>query len=378
MRHFLSLAAALSLAVPASAAAPSYDSAAPIAYMVDLSSGAVLYSRGADKRIPPASMAKMMTVLVAFDLIDSGKVSKDKKIRVREDTWREWNNRGSSMFLGVNEEVTIAQLLHGVVTLSGNDASVVLAEGLAGSEQAFVGMMNQKARELGMKNSHFGNSNGWPDEGVTYVTARDLATMAKASFDEHPALYEEFYGQHEFTWQGIKQPNRNPLIGKVQGADGLKTGHTEEAGYGFTGSAEQNGRRLVEVVAGLDSYNGRISEAVSFMEWGFGAWTTKPLFPKGAQVGTARVQQGGSRSVALVAPRDLAVTLPATQGGDYTLAVQYRGPIAAPVAQGAQIAELIVTTADGQQQRMPLVAAEEVGEAGIFARIWNGFLSLFA
>lgn len=378
MRHFLSLAAALSLAVPASAAAPSYDSAAPIAYMVDLSSGAVLYSRGADKRIPPASMAKMMTVLVAFDLIDSGKVSKDKKVRVREDTWREWNNRGSSMFLGVNEEVTIAQLLHGVVTLSGNDASVVLAEGLAGSEQAFVGMMNQKARKLGMKNSHFGNSNGWPDDGVTYVTARDLATMAKASFDEHPALYEEFYGQHEFTWQGIKQPNRNPLIGKVQGADGLKTGHTEEAGYGFTGSAEQNGRRLVEVVAGLGSYNGRISEAVSFMEWGFGAWTTKPLFSKGAQVGTARVQQGGSRSVALVAPRDLAVTLPATQGGDYTLAVQYNGPIAAPIAQGSKIAELIVTTADGQQQRMPLVAGEEVGEAGIFARIWNGFLSLFA
>lgn len=378
MRSFLTLAAALSLAVPASAAAPTYDSAAPIAYMVDLSSGAELYARDADRRIPPASMAKMMTVLVAFDMIDSGKVSKDKKIRVREDTWREWNNRGSSMFLGVNEQVSVGQLLHGVVTLSGNDASVVLAQGLAGSEQAFVGMMNEKARAIGMKNSHFGNANGWPDEGVTYVTARDLATLAKATFEEHPALYNEFYGQHEFTWQGIKQPNRNPLIGKVQGSDGLKTGHTEEAGYGFTGSAQQNGRRLVEVIAGLDSYNGRIKEAVSFMEWGFGAWTTKPLFEKGAQVATAAVQQGGSRSVPLVAPRNLAVTLPATQGGDYKLSVQYEGPLKAPIAQGAKVAELIVTTADGSMQRMPLVAGEEVGEAGVFARIWNGFLSLFA
>jgi D-alanyl-D-alanine carboxypeptidase (penicillin-binding protein 5/6) len=378
MRSFLTLAAALSLAVPVSAAAPTYDSAAPIAYMVDLSSGAELYARDADRRIPPASMAKMMTVLVAFDMIDSGKVSKDKKIRVREDTWREWNNRGSSMFLGVNEQVSVGQLLHGVVTLSGNDASVVLAQGLAGSEQAFVGMMNEKARAIGMKNSHFGNANGWPDEGVTYVTARDLATLAKATFEEHPALYNEFYGQHEFTWQGIKQPNRNPLIGKVQGSDGLKTGHTEEAGYGFTGSAQQNGRRLVEVIAGLDSYNGRIKEAVSFMEWGFGAWTTKPLFEKGAQVATAAVQQGGSRSVPLVAPRNLAVTLPATQGGDYKLSVQYEGPLKAPIAQGAKVAELIVTTADGSMQRMPLVAGEEVGEAGVFARIWNGFLSLFA
>lgn len=378
MRHYLALAAVLPLAAPAAAAAPTYDSAAPIAYMVDLSSGAELYARNADKRIPPASMAKMMTVLVAFDLIDSGKVDKMKKIRVREDTWREWNNRGSSMFLAVNEEVTVQQLLHGVVTLSGNDASVVLAEGLAGSEQAFAGLMNQKARAIGMKNSHFGNANGWPDEGVTFVTARDLATLAKATFEEHPALYNEFYGQHEFTWQGIKQPNRNPLIGKVQGADGLKTGHTEEAGFGFTGSAQQNGRRLVEVVAGLDTYNNRIKESVSFMEWGFGAWTTRPLFQKGTAIASARVQQGGSRSVPLIAPRNLAVTLPAAQGGDYKLVVQYQGPLTAPIAKGTKVAELVVTTADGSTQRMPLVAGEDVSAAGVFSRIWNGFLSLFA
>ena len=193
-----------------------------------------------------------------------------------------------------------------------------------------------------------------------------------------PSSIEEFYGQHHFTWQNIKQPNRNPLIGKVQGADGLKTGHTEEAGYGFTGSAEQNGRRLVEVVAGLDTYNNRIKESVSFMEWGFGAWTTKPLFRKGAEVATAQVQQGGSRSVALLAPRNLAVTLPAAQGGDYTLAVQYVGPLKAPIAKGGKVAELVVTTADGGTQRMPLVAAEDVSAAGLFSRIWNGFLSLFA
>ena len=229
-----------------------------------------------------------------------------------------------------------------------------------------------------MSNSHFGNTNGWPDEGVTYVTAKDLATLAKATIEEHPKLYEEYYGQHNFTWQGIKQPNRNPLIGKVQGADGLKTGHTEEAGYGFTGSAEQNGRRLVEVVAGLDTYNNRIEESVAFMNWGFGAWTTKPLYKKGTEVIEAKVQQGGSRSVPLVAPRDLAVTLPATQGGDYKVAVRYEGPLTAPIAKGAKVADLIVTTADGSTQQMPLVAGEDVGEAGIFSRIWNGFLSLFA
>ena len=278
-------AAALSLTAGAAAAPPPFDTPAPVAYLIDLSSGAVLLAKDPDRRMPPASMAKMMTTEVAFELIDKGQLPLSKMCTVRPETWTKWHGpqAGSTMFLSVNEQVSVENLLHGIVTLSGNDASVVLAECIAGTEQAFAGQMNALGKQLGLKNSNFGNSNGWPDEGVTYVTARDLATLAKASVERHPKLYKQFYGQPSFTWgktmgagAAITQGNRNPILGKVAGADGLKTGHTEEAGYGFTGSAEQNGRRLVMVVAGLDSFNNRIVESTRLMEWGFNAWAAKP------------------------------------------------------------------------------------------------------
>lgn len=360
----------------AAIAAPKYETDAPIAYMTDLSSGAVLFQKNADKQIPPASMAKMMTVYVAFDQIAKGKLKLDDKFRVNEETWKKWNNQGSTMFLGVGDMVSVADLLHGIVTLSGNDACVVLAEGIAGTEQAFVELMNKRAKELGMKNSRFGNSNGWPDEGRTMVTARDLATLGAETFHKFPKLYNDFYGQKEFAWNGIKQPNRNPLIGKVKGADGLKTGHTEEAGFGFAGSAQQNGRRIVSVLAGLDSYSGRVSESVKFMNWGFNAWEPKRLFEKGTKIQTAEVQLGDSSSVTLVAPRDLFVTLPKASDGQYSMKVVYNGPIKAPFAKGQEIAKLLVTTADAGTQSMPLVAGEAVGEAGFFDRVWAGLKSL--
>src|SRR3712207_664911 len=244
-------------------------------------------------------MAKMMTTELAFELIDSGKLSLDKSCTVRPETWRQWHSAGSTMFLSVNEQVSVKNLLHGIVTLSGNDASVVLSECVAGTEQAYVQQMNALARQLGMRNSQFGNTTGWPDEGRTYVTARDLATLARASIERHPKLYKHFYGQPSFTWgktlgsgEAITQGNRNPILGKIAGADGLKTGHTEEAGYGFTGSAEQNGRRLVMVVAGLKSWDARVQESVRLMSWGFNAWQAKPLYRAGAKVGTAEVQLG--------------------------------------------------------------------------------------
>ncbi|NCP11306.1 MAG: D-alanyl-D-alanine carboxypeptidase [Sphingomonadales bacterium] len=374
------------VAWPVTAAAPPYDSAAPIAYMVDLSSGAVLYERDADRRIPPASMAKMMTVYTLFDLIESGEYKLDQKLTVRPETWERWHGpkAGSTMFLSPNQQVSIRNLLHGVVTVSGNDAAVVLAEGVAGTEEAFAGLMNQHAKKIGLANSHFGNSNGWPDEGVTYVTARDLATLARRTVEDFPRLYSEFYGQKEFTWgetmggKPITQPNRNPLTGKVSGADGLKTGHTEEAGYGFTGSAEQNGRRIVMVVAGLDSYGGRASEAVKFIDWGFRAWKTRPLFDKNAVVGDVKVQMGDSSTVAVKAPRNIAVTLPAGSSADIRVAIGYDGPVKAPFKAGDRIAELVVRTPDMPAQVTPLIAAEDVGEAGFFRRAWNGLTSLFS
>lgn len=357
-------------------AAPRFETDAPIAYMTDLSSGAVLFEKNADKQIPPASMAKMMTVYVAFDLIQKGKLKLDDKFRVNEETWKKWNNQGSTMFLGVGDQVSVRELLHGIVTLSGNDACVVLAEGIAGTEPAFVGLMNKRAKELGMSNSRFGNSNGWPDEGLTVVTARDLATLGSATVNNFPKLYDAFYGQDAFEWNGITQSNRNPLMGKVAGADGLKTGHTEEAGYGFTGSAEQKGRRLVSVLAGLDSYGGRIEESVKFMNWGFNAWEPKKLFDKGTKVQTAEVQLGDHSSVSLVAPKDLFVTIPKASDGNVSMKVTYQGPIKAPIAKGQPIATLVVTTVDAGKQSVPLVAGEDVGEAGFFDRVWAGLKSL--
>lgn len=376
-----------SFAAAAPAAAPPFETPAKVAYLIDLSSGAVLLDKNADTPMPPASMAKMMTTNVAFELIKRGDLKLDKMCTVRPETWQKWHGpaAGSTMFLSPNEQVSVENLLHGIITLSGNDASVVLAECIAGTEEAFVNIMNENAKRLGMTGSRFGNSNGWPDEGRTVVTARDLAKLARAEIENTPDLYKKFYGQKDFTWgktmgsgQAITQANRNPLLGRVPGADGLKTGHTEEAGYGFTGSAEQNGRRLIMVVAGLDSFTGRIEESVKLMSWGFNAWQTKPLYKAGSTVGSAQVQLGSSGTVPLVTPRDYAITMPAGVLSKVTSTkIRYQGPIAAPIKKGDHVADLVVTTSDAGEQVMPLVAGEDVGEAGFFGRVWIGLKQLF-
>jgi len=383
----IATAASLLLASAAPAAAPPFDTPAKTAILVDLSSGAVLYAKNADMRMPPASMAKMMTTEVAFELIDQGKLPLNKMCTVRPETWQKWHGpqAGSTMFLSPGEQVSVENLLHGIVTLSGNDASVVLAECIAGTEQAFANQMNELGKTLGLTNSRFCNSNGWPDEGCTYVTARDLATLARASVERHPKLYQQFYPKPSFTWgktlgsgQDITQANRNPILGKVPGADGLKTGHTDEAGYGFTGSAQQNGRRLIEVVAGLDSWNARVQESTRLMEWGFNAWQAKPLFKAGQRVGAAQVQLGSETEVPLIAPRDLAVTIPAglSINQPVKMKVRYQGPLAAPITKGQEVAQLVITTGDTGEQVVPLVAGEDVGRAGFFGRIWLGLKQL--
>src|SRR5437763_6290717 len=379
--------ASLLLATPAPAAAPTFDTPARVAYLIDLSSGAVLYSKNADVRMPPASMAKMMTTEVAFELIDKGQLPLNKMCTVRPETWQKWHGpaAGSTMFLSPNEQVSVENLLKGIVTLSGNDASVVLGECIAGTEQAFAQQMNALAQKIGLTNSHFCNANGWPDNGCTYVSARDLATLARSEIENHYKLYKKFYSLPSFTWgktlgsnQDITQQNRNPILGHVPGADGLKTGHTDEAGYGFTGSAEQTGRRLIEVVAGLPSWNARVQESTRLIEWGFNAWQAKPLFQGGAKVGSAKVQLGSSTEVSLVAPRNLAVTVPAgLSSGAVQMKIHYDGPLVAPIAKGQEIAQLVVTTGDTPPQVVPLVAGEDVGKAGFFGRIWASLKSLF-
>jgi D-alanyl-D-alanine carboxypeptidase (penicillin-binding protein 5/6) len=380
----LSAASALVLAaMPATAAAPTFDTPAPVAYMVDLSSDAVLYSKDPDRRMPPASTAKMMTVYVVFDMIKKGQLKADQQFTMSPDTWKKWHSQGSTMFLKVNESVSVDNLLKGIVTLSGNDACVVLAEGVSGTEQAFTDRMNEAAKKLGLTNSHFGTSNGWPDNGVTYVSARDLAKLAEATIRDFPDLYKKYYALPNFTWgtqmngSAIDQANRDPLLGAVAGADGLKTGHTDEAGYSFVGSAIQNGRRLVMVVAGFTTYNQRKDESIKFMNWGFRAWQSHPIVAKGKQIATAEVQLGSSSSVGLVAADNLAMTVPSGTAPNPNAKVVYDGPLKAPIKAGDHVADLIVTSPGMPDQRFPLVADKDVGQAGFFGRAWAGLTQLF-
>jgi serine-type D-Ala-D-Ala carboxypeptidase (penicillin-binding protein 5/6) len=366
------LPALIVLANPAVA----YDSAAPVAYMVDVASGATLYARDADRRIPTASMAKMMTAWVVFEAIKAGKLKPTQKFKVSDATWTKWNNTGSSMFLKAREEVSAEDLLHGMLTVSGNDASVVLAEGIAGSEAAFTKLMNTEAKRLGMKNSQFGTANGWPDNGKTYSTARDLAVLANRIITSHPKLFRQYFGQREFTWSKVTQPNRNPLLGAIKGADGMKTGHSNEAGYCLAGTVQRGNRRLLMVIAGLESQQSRINEARAFMNWGFDAWDSRPLFARNMVVAHVPVQMGDVSKVAMLAPRDLAAVLPKGGVKSINFAVRYKGPLRAPFRKGAELAQLVVKLPDGSKQVMPLVAAQSVSEAGFLGRAWNGAKSL--
>ena len=388
MKHaFIAVALMLVAASPGHGAVPDLQTTAPIAYLVDLSSGTVLYAKNADKKMPPASMAKMMTTHVAFDLIKKGKLRLDQTFVVRPETWQKWHGpkAGSTMFLSPGERVSVENLLHGIITLSGNDACVVLAEGIAGSEQAFVTQMNAEAKRIGMAHSQFGVSNGWPDGGRTQVTARDLATLAINTLRHYPDLYRQFYQQKEFGWgktmgkgTPIVQANRNPILGRVLGADGMKTGHTAEAGYGFTGSAEQQGRRLVMVVAGLDSAQARISESVKIMNWGFQAWASKPLFAKGARVGTVAVAGGYPTRLDLRTADAIGLTYPAGQKvPTYRTRIENRPNLRAPIRAGQIVADLVITAPNLPSGKVPLVASRDVVAAGGAKRIWLHILSVF-
>lgn len=361
-------------AAPASALVP--ESAAPVAYLVDSSSGALLFARDEKRRIPTASMAKMMTAWVAFEAIKSGKIKPQQQFVVSNNVWTKWNNTGSSMYLKANEKVSVENLLHGILTVSGNDASVVLAEGMAGTEAAFTKLMNAEARKLGMVDSRFGTANGWPDKGGTYSTAHDLSLLAQNIISQHPALFRQYFGQRSFAWSGVTQLNRNPLLGTIAGADGMKTGHSDEAGYCLTGTVQQGNRRLLMVLAGLPTQAARISEARKLMQWGFAAWDSKPLFKKGGTVAQIPVQLGDESWVSVVAPRDLAATVAKGKSAKFKLSVRYRGPVKAPIKKGAEIAQLTVKLADGSQQIMPLVAGQSIETTGFLGRAWNGAKSL--
>lgn len=362
----------LAIAIPVKANGPLPQSTAPIAYLVDLNSGTVLVDRKSGRQVPTASMAKMMTAFVTFEAIKTRKISLQTEYKVSAATWTRWNNRGSTMFLKANQKVSVESLLHGVLTLSGNDASVVLAEGISGSEAAFAGEMNAAARRLGMKDSRFGNASGWPDGGKTVSTAQDLSLLAEHIIEDHPQLFEMFFGQRSFRWDNVAQSNRNPLLGAVAGADGMKTGHSSEAGYCLVGTAKQDDRRLLMVIAGLPSAQARIDEARLLMRWGFDNWVEQPLFAPNQMVTNVPVQLGEAMVVPVTTTQRIAALSRKGAIERPRISVSYDGPVKAPIRKGQKIAELSLHYEGGKVQRFPLVAADSVERANFLGRALNG------
>ena len=363
-------------ATPSAAFEPGTSLTAPIALMLDLGSGRTLFARETRRRFMPASLTKIMTAYVAFELIAAGKLDPAQRFAMSDAAFDQWHRVGSTMFLNRGQSVSVDELLRGIMTVSANDGCVVLAEGASGSVANFVALMNAEARRLGMNDSHFGSPNGWPDQGATYTTAHDLTLVTRAMLLRHPALYQAYVGHPEMTFNGIRQGNHVPIVGRVAGADGVKTGFTNEAGYGLVGSAARNGRRLVMVIAGAPTARVQHQASREFLEWGFQAFNGSPLFPKGADIGEARVQDGADRSVRLTAPIAVGYDLPAGQTGGVKLSIHYEGPLRAPIAKGEQVAELEIAAEGMRPSRVPLMAGNDVPVANGFQRLINGIAGL--
>ena len=384
-RHALLLFAALlpdaaasrSVAVEALQPLPVPAAQAPILLLVDLSAGQTLFARGAEQPFLPASMTKAMTMLVAFDLIRAGRLSEDAMFTVRPETAARLSGKGTTLWLQPGEQVRVGDLLHGIATASANDAAMVLAEGALGSDAAWIAAMNARAQALGMTGSSFASVNGLPDGGKTRVTARDMVRLAQALIVDHPELYRRYFGPREMDWKGQKLASRNPIAGVLPGADGIKTGHTREAGYTFLGAVERNGRRLVLVVGKAPTEADRARAAREVAEWGYAAWDSRPFLTPDWTVGAVRVQGGDARSVPVAVAQPFALAVPKGHRPRVSARIVYTGPVRAPVGKGQLVGGLEVQI-DGQPPHyLPLVAREAVGKAGPIDRLVNGLLGPF-
>ncbi len=359
-----------------SATTPPVPDEIPVALLIDLSSGQTLFAREPDRRFVPASVTKVMTAYTAFRLIEQRKIAPETPVVISQEIAELWSGEGSSMFLKAGDRVTVGELLLGVTTVSANDGAVALAMASVGSQQAWLKLMNQNAAELGMRDTHFGTPNGWPDEGRTYTSARDLAILAETLTTRYPDLYHRYFGHHGMQYNGIAQNNHDPITGVVDGADGIKTGYTKQAGYNFLGSAERNGRRLVMVIAGAPTASIRNDTARELLRWGFDAFQTRMILPAALPVGHARVQNGAVDEVALRTARVVMASIPAERADEVKLSVRYRGPVEAPIAKGQQVAFLHVEVPGQQPHDVPLVAAEPIERANPLERLRNGLLGL--
>ena len=344
---------------------------APHAILIDAEHGSVLFERDADKLIFPASLGKLMTAEYVFHELKEGRIKLTDEYIVSENAWRKGGapSHGSTMFAAIYSKVPVGDLLHGMIIQSANDACIVLAEALAGNETAFGAKLTQRAREIGLEKSVFTNSNGLPDPGEK-VTTRELAILARHIIRTYPDFYTLF-GQPDFTWNKIRQQNRNPLLGAMAGADGLKTGFTKEAGYGLVGSAVQNGLRLIVVVNGINTPKERADEAKKLLEWGYRNFDQRILFAQGQTIGTAKVYGGASGHVALVANGDVRVMLPKSGADKLIARIVYNGPVPAPVTEGTPIGNLKVWRNDSLILTAPLKAAESVGKGNMSQRAFD-------
>ncbi len=355
----------LGLALPAAA----FDTKAKAAFVMDITTGTILLSKNADEPLPPASMSKLMTLYVAFEAIRDGRLTLDEKLSVSTHAM---SYGGSTMFLDTTDKVSVEDLLRGIIVLSGNDACAVIAEALSpdGTEAGFARFMTQRAQQMGMTNSVFMNSNGWPAPGHV-MSMRDLGLLATRLIEDFPEFYPMF-AETDFEFDGRapkNTQNRNPVLKMGIGADGLKTGHTQRAGYGLTGSAKQGDRRVVFVVSGLPTVKSRAEESSAIVNWAFRQFVEKTILKGGAEVARADVWEGSVPSVGLTVDQDVVTLIPVLSSGDLTGEVVYKGPIQAPISKGDELAELVFAPEGLPESRITLVAAEDVPKGGFLARL---------
>ena len=350
-----------------------FDGDAPTAILMEASSGSILFEKNADEMRAPSSMMKLMTVEIVFNAIKEGKIKLNDEFRISENAWRRGGapSGGSTMFAAINSKVPVDDLLHGAIIQSGNDACIALAEGMAGSEKRFASeFMTNRARELGLTKSTFGNSNGLPDP-ANKMTVRELAKLARHLILDFPEFYKLF-NEREFTWNKIRQQNRNPLLNSLTGADGLKTGYTKEGGYGMVGSAVQNGTRLIVVVNGLEDPDDRAQEAKKMLEWGFRNFETRTLFAENQFIGYAKVFGGETRSVKLASREPVKVMVPKSGGEKLIARIVYSGPVRAPIQEGQKVGVVRVWRGANVAMEAPVYAAEAVGTGSTMRRALDG------
>lgn len=365
IRWTSSFAVVLGLSLPAAA----FETRAEAAFVLDQTTGTVLLAKRADEALPPASMSKLMTLYMAFEAVRDGRLQLDERLRVSRHAM---SFGGSTMFLDTTDRITVEDLLRGIIVLSGNDACVVLAEALSpdGTEAGFAALMTQRARDLGMTNSIFVNSSGWPAPGHV-MSMRDLTLLGNRIIRDFPEFYEMF-AERRFEFDGRAPQNvanRNPLLGVVPGADGLKTGHTQEAGYGLVGSAKQGDRRVIFSITGLDSTAARREESEAILNWAFRQFAERTVVSEGQRVAEAAVWMGAAESVGLVAREDVALLIPMSGRGQVEAEVVYTGPLEAPIRAGQQLAELIIKRDGLPEHRVPLVAETAVDKGGVMKRV---------